>query len=295
MLAGPSTIVLFVPGNPGLVGYYTLFLSRIHQDLGPKDTSVYAVGHLGHSPAHEVRRWTSRGAATLDEQVQHKIDFVDSLTKEYDIGLEQGNTKLVLIGHSIGSWISMQVLKARPDIVHSVIGLFPTISHMALTQNGQRLAPLFKQAVLPPLALGTTLLSFVPQTILARIVSVLAGQAESPESAKTTAALVASPGTVVSALAMAADEMGQVTELDRELLQNYGNRLFFYWADGDSDHWVRDSSVLEIEQVLDEAGHAKDGKRWRCARGMKHAFVLRDDHADELAGLVSEWIEKAAV
>ncbi|KAK4055463.1 hypothetical protein OIV83_000009 [Microbotryomycetes sp. JL201] len=286
------TVVVFIPGNPGLVHYYRSFLSKIHRDLSPQLTTVYAVGHLGHSPAHEVRRWTSRGAASLDEQVQHKIDFVDKLRENLDIGLRETDTKLVLVGHSIGSWISSQVLKARPEAVHSIVQLFPTISHMRLTENGQRLAPLFTKAVLPPVALGTTLLSLIPQSMLTRVVTILAGQSESPDSAKATTALVSSPGTVISALSMAADEMAQVTDLDHDLLRTYGDRMYWYWAEGDSDHWVRDSSVKEIEQVLDEAGHPKKGRRWRCSQGMKHAFVLRDDHADKLAGYVSDWINR---
>lgn len=91
-----------------------------------------------------------------------------------------------------------------------------------------------------------------------------------------TTALVSSPGTVISALSMAAEEMTHVTELDQDVLKQYGGRLYWYWAEGDTDGWVRDSSVQEIEQVLDDAGWERQGRRWRCERGMKHAFVLKD-------------------
>ncbi|KAK4057786.1 hypothetical protein OIO90_001005 [Microbotryomycetes sp. JL221] len=164
---------------------------------------------------------------------------------------------------------------------------------MAKTPNGQRLAPLFTQAILPPLALSTTFLSFVPRGVLTRIVTMLSGQTESLEGARTTTALVTSPGTVVSALAMAAEEMRQVTELDAECLQTYGDRMYWYWAKGDDDHWVNDSSVQEIERVLDEAGHQRSGRRRRCDQGMKHAFVLRDDHANALASMISAWMLEA--
>lgn len=100
---------MFIPGNPGLPGYYTSFLTRLQNDLDPKTTEVYAIGHLGHSPAHSPRAWTGRGAATLREQVEHKVDFVDGLLDQHRIGLEENETKLVLIGHSIGSWVCCEV------------------------------------------------------------------------------------------------------------------------------------------------------------------------------------------
>lgn len=65
-------------------------------------------------------------------------------------------------------------------------------------------------------------------------------------------------------------------------LREYGNRIRWYWSKGEEDHWVSNSSVVEIENVLDEAGWKKE-RRERCGEGMKHAFVLNDGEFDSLS------------
>lgn len=146
---------------------------------------------------------------------------------------------------------------------------------MALTPNGRRLAPLFNAFVLTPVAMGTSLLSWIPRRLLDPAVALLAGQTRGSDGARTTASLVASPGTVTAALSMAADEMRMVKQLDTALLKEHGDKLWWYWAEGESDGWVSGSSVTEIEGVLDGAGHSPT-QRKRCEDGMKHAFCLRD-------------------
>lgn len=98
--ASPSLVLLFICGNPGLVDYYSLFLSTISSSL--PCATVYGIGHLGHS----VRN-TSDKLATLRDQVDHKIRFVDELNRKYQF--KESKVKLVLVAHSIGSWISLEV------------------------------------------------------------------------------------------------------------------------------------------------------------------------------------------
>ncbi|SCV70678.1 BQ2448_3440 [Microbotryum intermedium] len=284
----PSTILLFIPGNPGLVHYYTSFLSTLHRNLDQSKSVVYALGHLDHSN-HAKARFTSRGVPGLREQIAHKVAFIDELASTYpQIGVEKGaKTKLVLVAHSIGSYISCECIKARPSLVSSAILLFPTISHMALTPNGRRLWPLFSPLGLAPVGLSTALLSYLPRESLSRVVGRLSGQS-GPGSLVTTG-LVTSPGSVVAALTMAKEEMRNVTELDGEMLKKYGNRLCWYWARGDDDGWVLPSSVKEIEDVLDQAGFPKE-RRKKCEEGMQHAFILTTKHSDSLAIRCAAWV-----
>lgn len=123
--------------------------------------------------------------------------------------------------------------------------------------------------------MSTALLSWIPQRILRPVVAILAGQTAGTDGANTTAALVASPGTVTAALGMAAEELRTVKDLDVDAIRQYGDRLWWYWAEGETDGWVQGKSVEEIEQVLDQAGFDAR-QRIRCEDGMKHAFCLRD-------------------
>lgn len=233
----------------------------------------------------------------MREQVENQIKFIDELKEYYRVGTD-GGAKLVLVAHSIGSWISLevsflpassifsitclshccfsnQVLKARPNLISQLNFLFPTISNIATTSNGRVLAPLFKPILLPPLALATTFLSYLPTKVITPLVGLLTRQ--QGEALGVTTGLVSNPATVLAAVSMGKEEMELIKSLKPQepVLREFGNRIRWYWSKGEEDHWVLDSSVLEIEAVLDEAGWKKE-RRERCGEGMKHAFVLND-------------------
>lgn len=270
--AGTSPLViLFVPGNPGLVAWYIHFLSSLRSHL-PPSTTLYALGHLGHSAGTPY----SAPVATLIEQVAHKVQFIDDLSSQQPrgFGTGPGQTRLVLLGHSIGCWINCEVTKQRPALVSSVHHFFPTLSHMAATSNGVKLSPLFRLPLFP-LGLTTGLLAYVPPSILHPVVSILSRQTSGP--AHTTTSLVQSPGTVRAAITMAREEFAVVRSLDAVGLEEYGDRMWFYWAEGEKDEWVRDSSVKEIIGVLKRREGAEEQARWmRDQEGMGHAFCLID-------------------
>lgn len=69
---------------------------------------------------------------TLEDQIQHKLDCIDTLIKENGPA-----TNFILVGHSVGSYISAEVLKKRPHHgISRVIALFPTLREIAITPNG---------------------------------------------------------------------------------------------------------------------------------------------------------------
>lgn len=43
----PKRLVLVIPGNPGLAGYYETFMLSVHKHMGG-DVPVWAIGHAGH-------------------------------------------------------------------------------------------------------------------------------------------------------------------------------------------------------------------------------------------------------
>lgn len=181
---------------------------------------------------------------------------------------------------------------------------------MSLTPNGRKLSPLFSSWTLQPLFFSTSFFSYLPTGIVSTLVSVLTGQS-GPGSATTTS-LVASPQTVVAAVTMAAKEMHDVSELDRDLLKKVGYKCWWYWAEPGKDGWVLEDSIREIEETLGDDPQMKE-KRERCREGMPHAFVLSEgerpasrnrenvadllealptDHTASLAKKCAAWIVK---
>lgn len=117
--ASPSAVILFIPGkfvavqvvasysflpgNPGLVEFYIPFLAAIHDVGTPRNVAILAHAMTGHtSILHHPKPQAYHG---LTEQIQSHIEALDAIKTHF--GKE---TKVILIGHSIGAWIALQVL-----------------------------------------------------------------------------------------------------------------------------------------------------------------------------------------
>jgi len=74
-------------------------------------------------------------ALTLKDQVEAACATLDQVR-----GVFPEPVPILLMGHSIGSWICIQVMKNRPGAVHTMFALFPTVSNIKNTPNGVRLS-----------------------------------------------------------------------------------------------------------------------------------------------------------
>ena len=96
-----DTVLLFFTGNPGLASFYRTYLSRVHDTEPSGSLAILACSLLGHSP--QVAPVDSK-YSNLHMQVEAVVDVLDSVSDTYKRG-----TKIILAGHSIGSWIILQV------------------------------------------------------------------------------------------------------------------------------------------------------------------------------------------
>lgn len=104
----PDRLVLFIPGNPGVVGFYEHFLSRLYTELGGS-VSVWAVGHAGHCLPDGGRDQHSDELQidTLSGQIDHKRAFISRYISPL--------TQVFLVGHSIGAYMCVHLSsEARP-------------------------------------------------------------------------------------------------------------------------------------------------------------------------------------
>jgi pimeloyl-ACP methyl ester carboxylesterase len=116
--------VIFIPGNPGLISYYQEFLSNLQDSLPNEEVKesleIYSIGHLGHCLQTQEggRGFKPKDQASLQEQVESKIEFLDELKEKYNIQHHQDDddeqVKIIVMGHSIGSWICLQVSSLSP-------------------------------------------------------------------------------------------------------------------------------------------------------------------------------------
>lgn len=117
--------VVLIPGNPGFVNLYAAFAAVLSAGL---QAHVIIVGYAGHVSRSTAGYSSFARAPSLEEQVAH---FSDQVFPIADDALDK-KLPLVVVGHSIGGWIAIQVARAlgRANRVPSfVIALMPFLQN----------------------------------------------------------------------------------------------------------------------------------------------------------------------
>ncbi|KAF7148737.1 hypothetical protein RHSIM_Rhsim03G0067100 [Rhododendron simsii] len=123
--ADPKLHVLFIPGNPGVVSFYADFLENLYELLDGTasitgKTCLLLSSSVGYI-SHTKKNWEHRRLFSLEEQINHKMDFIK-------LELQNIEVPLILVGHSIGSYMSIEVLRRLPEKVIYCIGLYPFLA-----------------------------------------------------------------------------------------------------------------------------------------------------------------------
>lgn len=107
--------MFYIPGNPGLLGFYTPFLSAIHSKDTVGGLAILAHAHIGHTPG--IGENTSRCDLTL--QVESAIATFDAIKSAFGL-----DSKVVIVGHSVGSWVTLQVCDTECQISSYLTRIF---------------------------------------------------------------------------------------------------------------------------------------------------------------------------
>ncbi|KAJ1555525.1 hypothetical protein HK405_000975 [Cladochytrium tenue] len=277
----PRVVVLFITGNPGVPSYYTPFLDAIysapclaHPSAAPGAIEILALAQRGHAALPPIgsaarsggepngasaRRAASGRETGLRDQVAHKLAALDAIRAMYP---DRERTRLVIVGHSIGAWMAVELLKARPAAIDSLHLLFPTLAWIGRTSNARSLRLL----VSPPVAdfvlpLPVLLLALLPLFLLVRIVGLVTRQ-PLPAAVATTE-LLTTPGAVRNALRMGRAEFDTLQGLDDDTVRAVhafvrpakvgdaaaggGGFLRTYWGADESDAWAPDWIRTQVE------------------------------------------------
>ncbi|OOQ89097.1 hypothetical protein PEBR_10614 [Penicillium brasilianum] len=342
-----TTTVFFISGNPGLIGYYHPFLSLLGEYLANSrdqsstqnglkktDSSLQIYGcSLGGfevdcetvSPATTTGNASRDGRSKLydlEDQIVFVHDNLNTLMRQNassanDTSTSTARRKVILMGHSVGAYIAMEVLRrhreANPesqsdnrytvdfDIIGGVM-LFPTVKDIAHSPSGQKLTTVL--SLIPHLDLVVSFFARILTTILPtpalKALVKLVMHNPPAHALDATTSFLKSAGGVRQALHMAADEMRTITS-DKWTDDVWGvahareplTRLFFYF--GRNDHWVAEKTRDEIVAVRggkngDEEGEGLGPRMFVCEEGLPHAFCLKhsDVMARKVAGMIRE-------
>ncbi|XP_017977731.1 PREDICTED: lipid droplet-associated hydrolase isoform X2 [Theobroma cacao] len=219
----PSFHVVFVPGNPGIITFYKEFVESLFELLGGT-ASVSAVGYAGQTE----KNWEHGKLFSLQEQIDHKMEFIKGQNIE---------VPLVLVGHSIGSYISLEMLRRLPKKAVYCIGLYP---FLALNLQSK------KQSTIVRIAMSrvpSTVLSFLvaslgllPRQVLRLIFKLSVGKSWSNTALEAGCSHLPQYHTMRNVLFMARTEFSKLSETpDWEFMRENQDKITFLY--GIDDHW----------------------------------------------------------
>ncbi|XP_050460389.1 lipid droplet-associated hydrolase [Cataglyphis hispanica] len=261
-------VVLVIPGNPGVPRFYEEFIKALYSRL-TLDTPVWIIGHAGHvqppdnleiaMPSDE--KWAE--CYSLNAQIQHKVEFIKKYIPE--------DAQLHLIGHSIGAWFVLNLLKNN-DIngrIKKCYMLFPTVEYMADSPNGILFCN-FVSRIAPVLIflswIFTEMFPVSLQSLMIRIFGIFWGI---PARSVKAVQEMLNPKVLSRIINLAREEMKYVKEADDKIISKHNDKLWFYY--GANDGWTPQKYYKNMISK-----HPNLNVQL-CQRGFQHSFVLKND------------------
>ncbi|XP_050308849.1 lipid droplet-associated hydrolase [Anthonomus grandis grandis] len=270
-----NELIVIIPGNPGVTGFYSHFAKSLYDRT---KIPVWCVGHAGHNFDEETLKkmpefTNNKDLYMLKGQVKHKLEFL----KQYI----PPDTKLYLIGHSVGSYMIVENLD-DPDInakVKKAFLLFPALEHMAETKNGQFLTT-YVRPIVKLLLFLTWIYTILPSFLSAFLLYIYMYIANVPgELHKDNINQLLKPGVLKRVFYLAFEEMEQMKERNNTILKKNSDKIKYYYAKDDG--WV----PLKFYESLKKDVPNADAQ----LTDINHTFVFR--HSLEVANVVGDWIK----
>nr|XP_055028314.1 lipid droplet-associated hydrolase isoform X1 [Misgurnus anguillicaudatus] len=220
----PKMLILIIPGNPGVVGFYKTYMWTLYQTF-LRRYPVWAVSHAGHCMPPDTFDMIEDASVAekedvfgLDGQIEHKLTFLRKHVPR--------ETTLLLIGHSIGCYIILEMMKRDPELkVLKAVMLFPTIERMACSPQGKLMTPLLchlRYAVYLPIFL----LSLLPERLKAEIVRLAMGNLYSLDTSIVPATVsLINVDCAANAMYMGGQEMRLVVKRDDSTIRQHLRKI----------------------------------------------------------------------
>lgn len=305
-----SKLLVFIPGNPGLIDYYVTYLGLLAESY--PDFNILAISHAGFQTSDDFVKDGNLEECKffgLDYQIDHKY----LILKEQILA---GNTELYFLCHSVGGYITQRVVKRllqdkeiEPIVKIHFIGLIcPTIVDLAKSHSGIAFGRLF--SILPVVTAALWLLKILnwilPQSVARSIIRnfiIARPVLDSPQlveswnnSVEATFKIYQSPRIVYQALTLAKEELSTIHRDDelndwffKELPASHGTIVWSFFAF--KDHWVHDNTrdyilsryyAHDNSRVYFEVGNATN----EHSHAITHSFCI--DQSVEFAQITQK-------
>ncbi|XP_038881163.1 lipid droplet-associated hydrolase [Benincasa hispida] len=270
----PSLHVLFIPGNPGIISFYKDFVESLYQLLGGR-VSITAIGHI----CQTKKDWEGGRLFSLQEQIDHKIEFVRQELQNKDI-------PLLLVGHSVGSYISIELYRRFQDRVVYCIGLHPFM--MVNRQSRQQffIEKLARSSLLSTLFSSfVALLGVLPIRASSFVVRKTFGKSWSRTASEAACSHLLKYHSMRNVLYMAMMEFEKFSETpDWAFMKKASQKLSFLFCM--DDHWAPMHVYEEISKQVPEIDLSVERE------GHSHAFCCSEAASLYIAQYVASLVKK---
>lgn len=211
---------------------------------------------------------------SLNAQVLHKMNFINTYVPD--------GTKIHLIGHSIGAWMVLEMLKSpflRKRVVQCYL-LFPTIERLAVSPKGW----LFNNIILPFSPILKVLVQCFNKLSVSkrsRLIQWYFWLKGIPYYYVDTVLKFLTPPVIEKVLFLAKNEMKIVRELNHEVIKECFPLLQLYY--GANDEWVPTKYFEDLKQKYPKINAVMDTEK------IDHSFVL--NNSIEMADIVGQFIK----
>ncbi|CAA7396976.1 unnamed protein product [Spirodela intermedia] len=251
----PLLHILFIPGNPGIPSFYKEFIEAIYE-IFEGSVSITAICHLSHTKESCANGRTF----SLQDQINHKVDFINQ-------ELQDTGIPIVMVGHSIGSYICLEILKAMPLLgVKFTVALYPflTLNKDSLKQS---LIGLTSRSPILSTAASSLLrsLGLLPAPIKNLLVRGSLGPSWTAGAVEAVSTNLLQYQTMRNVLFMTRTEFEKLSEEpDWSFIRTKQDQIALLF--GDDDHWGPLSLSEEISKWAPDADLAIERE------GHTHAF-----------------------
>ena len=279
----PHTVLVFIPGNPGLIEFYIPMFTELVRRLGP-GYCARGVANAGHSlDPNRVNVASYINAAeedrdtcipwTVDGQSLHKAAYMDMLIK----GFQPQNPRFVFVAHSIGTHFCRRMLLLRPDLLaHTqlLLGLMPFIRMKAPWRRQAILnfAATHPQAIIAWHEWVFGVAARLPWSV---VFAAMRGNVADPAGRVVATKLVRLPAFCRNFFALGTEEVRDVPECTDvpaiRYMARHGCPTAMLFAA--NDQWAPKKHMDELQRVVDELRLPDGVVRMEYNDKLKHDFV----------------------
>lgn len=278
----PHTVLIFVPGNPGCVGWYIGMLKTIVGRLGI-GYSCRAVNYAGHSTEpHLVRAKddaAEKVAWTVDGQVQHKIEWIDKVTADFvETRPESANLpRFIFVSHSIGGQLVQRFCLLRKDILFRTDAILHLMPFIRFDTKNALLSTFANSPnwTISMMRMGSKFAAKMPDGFSHGILEHIAGMSLSDDR-RIAIDLFQNHEYVKNHLELGLEEIREIPECHDmaalELLSKYCP-MFILYAGG-PDQWAPESHMQELKNGI-ATGVLPDNIKLQYNENLLHDFIVR--------------------